>query len=415
MAADASSSSTGRKEKDLEEMLQHLDLQDDELDDVVVGEEDLRKYEADARWLAIGRVNTTRIFSSSAMFETMKAVWGLAHEPKYREAGKNLYIFQMFCLGDWKRVVHGGPWLFRGMGMLIEDYNGKQDPASFDFDGLYVWAQIHNIPELYRKAEVVDQLARRIGRVKETQLSPRLLYEGDYVRVRARILVNKPLTRVTSLNVTGEGRKLLPVKYEKIPYFCQVCGFMGHNHEECGDGVWEAKHKQWGGWMLAKRREITPEQYDSGRGPRGGRSGGRGRGRAGMGAPPARTGSPRKRSSQDAGLDDDVEDGDDATSPLKPTTTREVDHRYEAPVARRNLQLALAGSPSDPEAAAAQGDESNNMLQNNQPIVVVPPPPPAYVSPREAKKAKNSASPGKQNKNKMASVAGSEPERRQAQ
>lgn len=155
--------------------------------------------------------------------------------------------------------MHGGPWLFRGMGMLIEDYDGKKEPTSFDFDGLHVWAQIHNIPELYRKAEVVDQLARRIGRVKEVQLAPRLYYEGDYVRVRARVLVSKPLTRVTPLNVVGEGRLCLPVKYEKIHYFCKVYGFMGHNHEECGDGVWEEKDKQWGSWMLAQRREVAPE------------------------------------------------------------------------------------------------------------------------------------------------------------
>ena len=121
-----------------------------------MGEEDTKKYEADARWLAIGKVNTTCQFSSSSMFETMKSIWGLAQVPAYREAGENLYIFQMFFLGDWKKVVHGGPWLFRGMGMLIEDYDGKQEPSSFVFDGLYVWAQIHNIPELYRKIEVVD-------------------------------------------------------------------------------------------------------------------------------------------------------------------------------------------------------------------------------------------------------------------
>ena len=79
--------------ENLDEMLQHLDLQDDELDDVVVGAEEVKKFEVDARWLAIGKVNTTRIFSSSAMFETLKSIWGVAHVPKYREAGENLFIF----------------------------------------------------------------------------------------------------------------------------------------------------------------------------------------------------------------------------------------------------------------------------------------------------------------------------------
>lgn len=120
--------------------MKHLDLQEDELHGVVVGEEEVKKYATDARWLAIGKVNTTRQFSASAMFETLKSIWRLANVPTYREAGENLFIFQMFCLGDWKKVVHGGPWLFRGMGMLIEDYDGKQEPSSVVFDGLFVWA-----------------------------------------------------------------------------------------------------------------------------------------------------------------------------------------------------------------------------------------------------------------------------------
>ena len=64
---------------------------------------------------------------------------------------------------------------------------------------MYVWAQIHKIPEVYLHEPVVDQLARRIGKVKEFQMKPTLFYEGDYVRVRARVLTDKPLTRFTPL------------------------------------------------------------------------------------------------------------------------------------------------------------------------------------------------------------------------
>ncbi|KAE8812897.1 Organic cation transporter protein [Hordeum vulgare] len=218
--SNGSSSSSGWTGKNLEDMLQHLDLKDEELDDVVVGEE-------------------------------------------------------------------------------------ETNPAEVVLDGIHVWAQIHGIPDMYRSTDIVDQLARRIGRVKEIQLSPRLFYTGDYVRVRARILVGKPLTRVTALVVSGEGRRMFTIKYEKTPYFCQVCGLMGHNHEECGDGVWEAKQKQWGSWMLARRKEVASGKREEDQAGRGGRSGGRartdGRGRAGN---RGHTSPARKRSSQDAGLDD---------------------------------------------------------------------------------------------------------------
>ena len=92
---------TGKKlETDLEEMMKNMELLEEELDDVVIGKADAQKFEAEARWMAIARVNTNRSFSSSAFFENMKFIWGLAQTPKFREAGENLFIFQLFCLGD---------------------------------------------------------------------------------------------------------------------------------------------------------------------------------------------------------------------------------------------------------------------------------------------------------------------------
>lgn len=68
-------------------------------------------------------------------------------------------------------------------------------------------------------------------------MSPTLMCEGDYMRVRAKVHMVKGLTWFTPLNIIGEGRKLLSVKYENVVYFCKVCGLMGHSHEECDDEV----------------------------------------------------------------------------------------------------------------------------------------------------------------------------------
>lgn len=184
-SGSSSKAASGTKEDDLEELLKHLEMWEDELDEVVVRKEEVKRFEAKARWLAIGRVNTDHPFSSDAMFKAVKFAWGLAQLPKYQETGENLFIFQMYCLGDWKKVGHNGPWIFHGFGMIIEDYDGRTDPASILLNGFYVWAQIHKVPDLYKHETIVGQLAHKIGKVKEVQLSPRLFFEGDYVRVRA--------------------------------------------------------------------------------------------------------------------------------------------------------------------------------------------------------------------------------------
>lgn len=228
-APSSYSAKTARSgDNNLDELLKRLDIRDDELDAVVVGKEEVKKFEADACWLAIGKLNTDRPFSSDVMFETLKFAWGQAQTQKYREAGENLFIFQMFRLGDWKKVVHGIPWNFRGFGLIVEECDGHTDPASVTLDGFYVWARIHKVSDIYLHEPIVDQLARRIGKVKEVHLSPGLLLEGDYDRVRAWVLVSKPLTCFTPLTVEGKGTKILMVKYKKNTFFCAVCGLMGH-------------------------------------------------------------------------------------------------------------------------------------------------------------------------------------------
>lgn len=134
---------------------------------------------------------------------------------------------------------------------------------------------------------------------------------------------------------------LLPVMYEKMPCFCEVCGLMGHGKLECGSGKHVEEDLQFGEWMLSDEalwRPGTPGMHvgrnfggQSGRGggrsnSRGGRPEGCGRGeervfRRWKPRQPADSGG-RKRSSTDAGLnkDDDLEDT--ISSPLKPADGR---------------------------------------------------------------------------------------------
>lgn len=44
------------------------------------------------------------------------------------------------------------------------------------------------------------------------------------------------------------------VQYEKLPVFFYVCGLMGHELTERGDGVHEINNCQWGDWLVVKFR-----------------------------------------------------------------------------------------------------------------------------------------------------------------
>ena len=68
--AGSSSQVTG----EIEDIFQHLQLNEDELDEVVLGDEEIKEFKKGARWMAITKVLTTRSFSGTALFEKMKSI-----------------------------------------------------------------------------------------------------------------------------------------------------------------------------------------------------------------------------------------------------------------------------------------------------------------------------------------------------
>ena len=57
------SASADLERGEIEDIFQHLQLNNVELDDVVVGEDEIKEYMKEARWLVVGKVLTTHSFS----------------------------------------------------------------------------------------------------------------------------------------------------------------------------------------------------------------------------------------------------------------------------------------------------------------------------------------------------------------
>jgi hypothetical protein len=99
MASTGEGSGGGKKEEgddSLAKALKNLELREGELDDVYIGENDLVAMRKKARWLAVTRVHTEKPFSSEALIQMLKYVWGLAREPEIREVDDNLFTCKFF-------------------------------------------------------------------------------------------------------------------------------------------------------------------------------------------------------------------------------------------------------------------------------------------------------------------------------
>ncbi|KAM0843628.1 hypothetical protein ACQ4PT_057577 [Festuca glaucescens] len=337
-AAGSSGLATG-KEPEIDDMLAHLELRDDELDDVVIDVEEVKEYQKEARWMAIGKVHTSRSFSAEALF-------GKGIE---RRSCTKVRGLSVVGLRSSRTMMAGRIW------------------RNVAFGGLYVWAQIHGIPELDRKEAVIDDLARKVGKTKEVQMALRLFFEGNYMRLWVIIDVGKPLMCLVSLSIQGEGRKRLAMKYEKIHFFCKQCGLLGHDHEECGRQM--SSIMETGCWHFVKAipqlwSHITSRVGFAGRG-----------GLNPMG---------KKRSSQDATLDDDEDLEDSATSLVKCNPMEEYKDDDDHLGAKKKLDLG--GTVDVNGGSNISGSEEDKEQE-------MPPPPPGHVNPRDDSKQRKTITP----------------------
>ncbi|KAM0907520.1 hypothetical protein ACQ4PT_016041 [Festuca glaucescens] len=258
------SSKTGRSGKTpIEELLTSLNLREDEEEDIVL-EEDLEELAAKARWMALARVFMAKTFSHGALYGDMRAAWNLAKEVEFRAIEDNLFSMQFKCLADWERVMHGGPWIFRGSPVLMAEYDGWADTNSVDLNWFPAWVHVLDLKEKMRTGSIAKQLSKRAG----------------------------------------------TLQYEKMPDICGVCGFVGHVQKECGDGVWPDEKIIYPLTLIvpAFRRDAAWRQSNGGRGGRGTERG-RGRGRGGRGGGP---GLSKPKSYEE---DDDL--SSTASSPVK--------------------------------------------------------------------------------------------------
>jgi hypothetical protein len=155
----------------------------------------------------------------------------------------------------------------------MEEYDGFSNVLAYKLDRIPIWARIQGLPEgLMKKRELAEKIAKKVGESITVVVNEGKINSTPYLRARVWLDLKKPLVRVVPITLK-EKMKFL-VQYEKLPAFCYLCGCLGHDVTECGDGIHSKDSCEWGDWL---RVPFVPMMGRDD--PRGGGGRGRGRGR----------------------------------------------------------------------------------------------------------------------------------------
>lgn len=110
--------------------------------------------------------------------------------------------------------------------------------------------------------KIIKEIGNYIGVFVESCASNFMGVWREYMRVRVSIDLSKPLKRRMKIRKMGEECSWINFKYENVPTFCFICGFLGHSEKFCSklfDTPEQDIIKPYGAWLRAPfKRQVKP-------------------------------------------------------------------------------------------------------------------------------------------------------------
>lgn len=245
--------------KDIENQMAVLDIEDEENAELTFEgdiEEEVNKYEL----CLIGRYLTEKNINNRAMQTKMADVWKPAMGVNIKEIESGIYLFQFYHREDLNWVLQGGSWSFDNAMLVINIIPPGEDPLKVPLWHLRIWVQIHELPAGFMSETVGKQLGNFFGEFLEYDAKNNSSIWREYMRVKIRLDVRKPLKRKKKITRKNGTEFIVHCKYERLGDFCFKCGSVSHTERFCRkflDRKDEDGTKEWGSWLRAPPRRAA--------------------------------------------------------------------------------------------------------------------------------------------------------------
>ena len=208
---------------------------------------------------------TKRALNMEAIGRTFKPLWKARNEFKIREAGDHILLFVFELKTNAERVLAQEPWSFDKHLVLFQRYDYLILAKHLRFTKIMFWVQIHGVPMRMLDSETAIELGETLGEVS-TKETKKEMVRGDFVRVRVKIDVSKPLSRGRRIVLDEDIETWVSFEYEKLTNFCYWCGMVFHEEKECekwlaGKGSNSHEQQEYRAWLRATLYNLGKSPY----------------------------------------------------------------------------------------------------------------------------------------------------------
>ena len=227
----------------------------------------------EGKFLLAARFFTVRALNIEAIARTFKLLWHTKRGFEVRDMGDNRMLFIFSEKSDADRVLAGEPWSFDRFLVALKRIGRQTEMKGLVFDSAHFWLQVHDLPISSLKLRVAQDIASVAGEVLNTGAEDEDYEGSQFLRVRVKIDITKPLCRGRKIGLSSGEEGWVSFKYERLPNVCYWCGRLTHHDRDCSvglkrKGASREVDKQFGPWLrantpnLAKKSVIRVAGYE---------------------------------------------------------------------------------------------------------------------------------------------------------
>nr|GLL20147.1 uncharacterized protein LOC109173053 [Ipomoea trifida] len=237
------------------------DLSDIDIGGLDLGFDEDQNSADDFRFTLVGRLITEKIIKFTFMRDTMATVWRPRKGVAAKELSNNTYLFQFFHELDMQRVLDNGPWSFEQNLLILAKISPEIPPLSMPLDSADFWVQLHDLPLGFFSDRAAMAIGNFIGEFIRTDEDAFNGWRKSFLRIRVRLNIHKPLVSQMRIRRNGGDWSWINFKYERLPNFCFICGFIGHTEMYCPKPIDDpnfSAERKFGASLRAPNRRPSP-------------------------------------------------------------------------------------------------------------------------------------------------------------
>ncbi|CAI9769984.1 unnamed protein product [Fraxinus pennsylvanica] len=163
----------------------------------------------------------------------MQALWGKNGMIKIRFTDRDNFFCEFESEADRSKVIRGEPWSFERRLIVLQEIDEKSAPNAHPSHSAF-WIQVHNLPFIFMNREIAEVIGSQLGIYVEVDTDLSGSCWGSYMRIRVKLDVSKPLVATMDLQLGSMGGTVeVEFKYERLPEYCTLCGYLDHGLKHC--------------------------------------------------------------------------------------------------------------------------------------------------------------------------------------